>query len=371
MEGVARTFSSFGRSSVDCVKQQVAFQGKEGVALASNRVRERKLDRAIRSFLDYEKAVRNASDNTVEAYGTDLTQFCDCIHNQEQAIMAVKDIRPAHIRQFMAQQAPTITRQSMARKLSCLRTFFAYACTEGLCREDPTKTIRSPKLPRRLPRPLTQPEAARLIDEHEPVTDRWELTLRNVAILETLYGGGIRASELVGLTLYDVDLGRGMLKVMGKGSKERLVPVGSKAVEALTTYINLARAKLRAGASGNVPDEDLKAVFLNTRGGRMTRRTLQRVVEASAAAAGLDASPHTWRHSYATHLLERGADLRSVQELLGHTSLRSTQVYTKVSAEHLRTVYEGAHPRSRRVAIPAPAPPDSAAPPPGERSGNL
>jgi integrase/recombinase XerC len=315
--------------------------------MASNRVGSRRLDRAIKTFLDHEK-VKNASENTIKAYESDLTQFCKCILDREQATPAVKDIRPAHIRQFMAQQAPKISRPSMARKLSCLRTFFAYACTEGICKEDPTTTISSPKLPRRLPRPLTQPEAARLLDQHEPATGRPEIALRNLAILETLYGGGIRASELVGLDLHDVDLWQGMLKVMGKGGKERLVPVGSKAVEALGGYIGSARAKLRAGGSGgsSIADKDLNAVFLNTRGGRMTRRSLQRIVEASAAAAGLDASPHTWRHSYATHLLERGADLRSVQELLGHTSLRSTQVYTKVSSERLRAVYEEAHPRS-------------------------
>ncbi len=304
-----------------------------------------KLELAISSYLDYMQ-VKHASPHTLEAYRRDLGQFLASLasaSDPQQVLDA--EIRPAAVRRFMADKtADKLARSSVARKLSCLRSFFRYACVEGYYKADPTKLVRSPRLPRRLPRPLTQSEAARMLDRKAPAPLRPELAERDVAIMETLYAGGVRASELVGLDLRDLDLSRGMLKVMGKGGKERLVPVGSKAIAALGRYLQGSRPRLLSGAT----DPDPQAVFLNSKGGRLTRRSLHRVVRYSAAGfdGGFAVSPHTWRHSFATHLLERGADLRVVQELLGHASLRSTQIYTKVSAERLRLVYERAHPRS-------------------------
>lgn len=322
--------------------------------MAPDHVDCERLERAVAAFLTYQAAVKHASSHTVQAYRRDLMQFVSYLRSGTagEAGRAGGEMRPVHIRGFMAHQAARgLSRPSVARKLSCLRTFFRHACLEGTYQADPTAAVRSPKLPRRLPRPLTQPEAARLLDGQPSSRHRWELIERDVAILETLYGGGVRASELVGLDLRDLDLARGMLKVMGKGSKERLVPVGQKAIAALDRYLRHGRPELlrkRSGPGSGPPGG--QAVFLNARGDRLTRRSLHRVVREAACAAGSGGvSPHTWRHSYATHLLEGGADLRVVQELLGHTSLRSTQVYTKVSAERLRAVYDRAHPHARQA----------------------
>jgi len=289
-------------------------------------------------FLDHLRA-RGASPNTVAAYRRDLEQFMAICRQAQRAEVDVETVRI-----YLALLAERgVVRRSTARKLSCLRSLFKWALQEGLIATDPTAGVYSPRLPKSLPYPLTKPEAKAIVET--PVDGRsMAVSLRDTAIVETLYATGIRASEMVGLDVVDLQLGEGLVKVMGKGAKERLVPVGGAAIGALLRYLADARPALLAKGP---PDEHQGALFLNHRGGRLTRRSLHRVVRRTARGIPRikEVSPHTWRHTFATHLLEGGADLRAVQELLGHASLRSTQIYTKVTVEQLQRVYLKAHPR--------------------------
>jgi site-specific recombinase XerD len=313
------------------------------------------LDQAILSFLAHLRAVRGHSPNTVDAYRRDLEQFRRFCLETGGGGGPDGGITGLTIRGFLARQlARNLERRSLARRLSCLRSFFRYCLAEQLCAADPTRVVRGPRLPRRLPYPLTAPQVRRMLDADAPPGRDPALAIRDRAIAETLYASGVRASELVGLDLRDVDLGRGIIKVMGKGRKERLVPIGQMAVLALRSYLRDGRPALIAAgqACGAAPAGD--AVFLNHRGGRLTRRSLGRVISAVAARAtdtGKPVTPHTWRHTFATHLLEGGADLRSVQEMMGHASLRSTQIYTEVTLKRLREVYEAHHPRHERAPV--------------------
>lgn len=295
--------------------------------------------RAVAPFFASLK-VRNFSPNTVEAYRRDLEQFFDFCGRHEKA-----QVSHRLIRDFLADRMSCgAGRSTLARKLSALRSFYRFAQTRGYLGENPTVLVRSPRLPRRLPRPLTQGQAQAVLEGPEGQARSPALDCRNRAIIETLYATGVRASELVGLDRRDLDLDRGLLKVTGKGNKTRLVPVGSKAIGALRRYLCDGRPQHVRPS----PAADRDALFLTVRGHRLSRRDVHRIVRRECAGLETErpVGPHTWRHSYATHLLERGADLRSVQELLGHASLRSTQVYTKVTAERLREVYERAHPRA-------------------------
>lgn len=302
---------------------------------------------AIDRYLAHLRALRGHSPHTVDAYGVDLRQFLEFF--EQTGGGAGAKIGPATIRGFVARLlAGGLGRKTLARKLSCLRSFFRYCLAEGLCGEDPTRTVRGPRLARSLPYPLTKPEAQSLLEAAPPPGRSPALVLRDRAIAETLYASGVRASELVGLNLRDLDPGRGIIKVMGKGRKERMVPIGRLAAQALREYLASGRPQLAGARPPGTPLPE--AVFLNRRGGRLTRRSLGRVVSGVAAGRldrgrGRAVTPHTWRHTFATHLLEGGADLRSVQEMLGHSSLRSTQIYTEVTVERLRGVYERAHPR--------------------------
>ena len=228
----------------------------------------------------------------------------------------------------------------MARTLSAVRTFHRFAVREGMVEEDPTAGVVRPRLPRALPHPLTIDEVTAVIEVPGP--DR-PVGLRDRAILELLYGAGLRVSELTGLDVDDVDLEEGSVRVFGKGSKERDVPVGRMAREAVAAYLTRGRPALASARSRS-------ALFLNARGGRLTRQSCARLVDAHARAAGIrrTVTPHDLRHSFATHLLEGGADVRVVQELLGHASVATTQIYTLVTTEHLRMAYYTAHPRARR-----------------------
>jgi site-specific recombinase XerD len=314
--------------------------------------RQTRAKKALQSFLDNLR-FRAFSDHTLQAYSRDVRQFTDyCAAEQ------ITRIDRHAVRAFLSDQmARGRSRASLSRKLSCLRSYFRHGKENGFWQQDPTAGISSARLPRRLPRPLTQSQAALVLDlsampapqvdgEDRRARIRVLLATRDRAILETFYATGIRVSELAGLDLQDLDLGGGYLQVMGKGRKMRSIPVGSHAILALREYLGLVRPQL---ASESGPDGDRRAVFLTARGRRLDRRNIHRIVRRAAAGVntGRPVGPHTWRHSFATHLLERGADLRSVQEMLGHASLRSTQIYTKVSPEHLRQVYERAHPRVR------------------------
>ena len=287
---------------------------------------------AVAAFLRYLVAERGASAHTVRSYRADLV---DCTSFLERrALGALADADARVLRAYLADlHARGLARTSMARRLATLRSFFRFLVRRGRVRSNPAREVRTPTLPGRLPAhlPIDQSEAL----FRQPLGDD-ETSRRDRAILEVLYASGVRVAELAGLDLEDVDLREGALRVLGKGRKERMVPLGTKAIEALRAYLGA-----REGARG--------ALFRNRRGGRLTVRSLHRIVRDRARAAGLagHVTPHTLRHTFATHLLDAGADLRLIQELLGHARLTTTQRYTHVSAERLAKVYDAAHPRAR------------------------
>jgi integrase/recombinase XerD len=303
------------------------------------------LERDAERFLAHLVAERGLSDNTVAAYRRDLRRYV--------AFLTARDVdRPDEVdagvvRSFVASvSAPThgpedepYQATSVARTLSAVRSFHRFLLREGIVDRDPTVDVVRPRLPRALPHPLGIDEVRRLIETPDPSTPAG---LRDRAILEVLYGAGLRVSELTSLDVDDLDLQEGFVRVVGKGGKEREVPMGRHAREAVEAYLTRGRPELAGPRSRG-------AVFLNTRGGRLTRQSCAKLLAASASVAGLPrrVSPHDLRHSFATHLLEGGADVRVVQELLGHASVATTQIYTLVTKEHLREVYLTAHPRAR------------------------
>jgi integrase/recombinase XerD len=238
---------------------------------------------------------------------------------------------------------PVLAPASIARALVAVRSFHGFCAAEGLLPTDPSEEVDAPRVPQGIPKALDEAQVEALLGA---VTGNGPLEQRDRALLETLYATGIRISEAVGLTLGDLDLEDGVIRVLGKGDKERIVPVGRSARRVVSTYLGDGRLALRS-ARRRAADSD--AIFLNARGGRISRQACWSIVRNAGARVGLDAhlSPHVLRHSCATHMLDRGADLRVVQELLGHASISTTQVYTKVSPERLRAVYDAAHPRAR------------------------
>jgi integrase/recombinase XerC len=229
----------------------------------------------------------------------------------------------------------------MARRLACLRSLFRYCCREGLATTNPAKALRTPRAGRRLPHFLTTDQVVKLLESPPANTAPG---LRDRAILETLYSAGLRVAELAGLNVSDWDRDAGIVRVLGKGRKERVSPIGRFAAQALDNWLAVRRPDNAA------PGSHPQAMFLNKSGRRLTTRSVARMLEKYIAQTGLDqlTTPHTLRHSFATHLLDNGADLRSVQELLGHKSLTTTQIYTHVSTERLRQTYDQAHPHARR-----------------------
>lgn len=300
-------------------------------------------------FMNHLRVERNLSPHTLRAYLSDLDQFCDFIEHGAAAFSRAPEAPRARasldvmkradknlVRSYLAHvQTTGGTARTSARKLASLRTAYGWFLREGKIDEDPASQVRSPKLPKALPETLSIPEVTALLeapDASEP------LGKRDRAILELLYSSGIRASELTGLKLSDIDLSHGVMRVFGKRRKERIAYIGTHAAHALEAYFTV-RSALAA------PDNE--TLFVNARGGALTSRSVQRVVEKHARAAlpmKREVSPHTLRHSFATHLLDGGADLRVVQEMMGHESLASTQVYTHVSIDRLKTVYRDAHP---------------------------
>jgi integrase/recombinase XerD len=238
---------------------------------------------------------------------------------------------------------PVLAPSSIARALVAVRSFHGFCAAEGLLPTDPSEDVDAPRVPQGIPKALDEAQVEALLGA---VTETGPLAQRDRALLETLYATGIRISEAVGLELGDLDLQDGIVRVLGKGDKERIVPVGRSARRVVSAYLGDGRLALRS-ARRRAADSD--AVFLNARGGRISRQACWSIVRNAGARVGLDAhlSPHVLRHSCATHMLDRGADLRVVQELLGHASISTTQVYTKVSPERLRAVYDAAHPRAR------------------------
>jgi integrase/recombinase XerD len=313
---------------------------------------------AVRAYLAHLQVERGLAPNTLAAYRRDLGRYVANLANLR--LRAPQDVREEHVTAFLAairtgdDGGQALAATSAARAVVAVRGFHRFLHLEGAAPTDPASEVRPPSTPQRLPKALCVADVERLLEAAG--LDGGLTGLRDRALLELLYGSGARISEAVGLDLDDVDRGEGLVRLHGKGGKDRIVPLGSYATGALDAYLVRARPALAARTStarGPGP-----AVFLNTRGGRLSRQSAWGVLQVAArrarrpGAAGPGVSPHTLRHSFATHLLEGGADVRVVQELLGHASVTTTQIYTKVSADHLREVYAAAHPRALGVPTP-------------------
>ena len=288
--------------------------------------------RYIDKFINYLKIEKNASGYTILNYSIDLRDFAAFLGEA-----GVDSVNYLFLRKYLAHmKEKNYSKRTVARKLATLRSFFKFLYREGYIKTNPSSGISTPKLDKKLPIFLDMDEVSKLIE----APDEKDLTgLRDRAIMETLYSTGIRVGELVHISLNDVDFIGGVIKVFGKGKKERLAPIGDKALCSIRAYLGK-----RTAAKLN----DKKAVFLNKDGGRLTDRSVRRIIEKYVKRVSLreGVSPHTLRHSFATHLLNRGADLRSVQELLGHMNLSTTQIYTHVTTQRLKEVYDKAHPRA-------------------------
>jgi integrase/recombinase XerD len=304
------------------------------------------IERQILDFLAYLELERGLSRNTLQAYRSDLLQFGAFL---DRGALSLEETRHGHIAEFLSELArgdeehPPVAAATLGRKVACLRSFYRHLRREEAIEHDPTAELRGPRKTQRLPRVLSREEVTCLLRQPTGNDPR---ALRDRALLELMYACGLRASEAVGLELADVDLEEGILCARGKGSKERLVPIGRQAIAALRAYCRSGRpALVEVG-----PARPQSRLFLNRRGTGLTRQGLYKIVQGHARQAGLaqKMSPHTLRHTFATHLLAGGCDLRSLQEMLGHADLATTQVYTHLSAERLKDVYFSAHPRASR-----------------------
>ena len=307
----------------------------------------------LKAFLRFLALNRNASAHTVRAYESDLTQFIGYI--AAEADLKKRDLEPSHcnreaLRGFLGQlHRQGLSRASAARKLAAIRTFLRYLRREELIAEDPGGLVATPKRDIRMPAHLSEPEMTALLEA--PAGDT-PLSRRDRAILELFYASGLRLSELTGLDVEDLNLSAKMVRVRGKGGKERIVPFNTSTARAAREYLNdrerlvLGTAKAAPYAKGHARRRD--PLFVNYRGGRLTVRSVDRLVRryVAASSARTGVSPHALRHSFATHLLQRGADLRAIQELLGHARLSTTQRYTHVNAAQLLEVYRKSHPRA-------------------------
>ncbi len=298
----------------------------------------------IAEFLQYLKVEKNATPMTLKSYAEDMEGWLEYTYElHDGRFPLLENINPPEIRGYLAaMNEADYAKSTAARRMASLRSFFRFAQRQGWCAENPALSVRNPKIGRRLPLFLTGDEINRLLAA--PDTTRWQ-GLRNRAILEVIYSSGIRVGELVGLDLDDLILDEGMIRVRGKGMKERYAFLGHYATEALSAWLN-ERSAILDRHSDKVKGNP---VFLGSTGTRITARSVERMVEKYIKETGLNrkVTPHTLRHSFATHLLNAGADIRSIQELLGHKNLVTTQIYTHVSLEAMRKAYDRAHPRSR------------------------
>ncbi len=297
----------------------------------------------VEAFLNHLKFERKVSPNTLRSYSSDLAQFLEWADESGFGDSEVADITPENLREFIVhlRAGPVdYTVTSVARKLSAVKALFKYLLKRGHLASNPTAAVRAPKMGRPLPKYLDEDEVEKLLAA--PKGDD-ALGLRDKALLESLYSTGMRASEIVSLNVESLDLKNGTANVVGKGKKERMVFFGPYAVDAVIAYLR-KRSEL-TGDGGHQSG----ALFVNKFGTRLTSRSLQRIVEKYIAESGLprNTTPHTLRHSFATHMLNKGADLRLIQELLGHSSISTTQIYTHISTERLRDIYMKAHPRAR------------------------
>ncbi len=284
---------------------------------------------------------RGLSKNTLSAYKADLAKYRDYLDQNSFSELSITRSQLSDFLQWLSAQ--NLRAASSARILAAVRGYQKYLLLENLRTDDPSQQVKSPKLPKRLPKALTQSQVMALLSAAGPEPDDETadvLRLRNRAILELMYSSGCRVSEVAQLDLDEMVQG-GWVRIRGKGSKERLVPVGSFAQRAIDAYMIRSRPLLSAKAGG-------PALFLNQRGSRLSRQSIWEIIQSAGVGCGLSVSPHSLRHSFATHLIEGGADVRVVQELLGHASVATTQIYTLVTIDTLREVYASSHPRARR-----------------------
>lgn len=290
------------------------------------------IERYIEKFMRYLEIERNASKHTIINYSIDLNSLKDFAGETP-----VEKIDYVMLRRYLViLKEKNLSKVSVARKIASIRSFFKFLCREGIIKTNPATSLSTPKRDKYLPKFLDEADVVKLIESPE---GEGEAALRDRAILETLYSTGIRVSELVGLNINNIDQIGGVVKVYGKGKKERIVPIGERALQAVRQYLR----KRRYGES-----DEGKALLLNKSGGRITDRSIRRIINKHIVKTSIKEkiSPHTLRHSFATHLLNHGADLRSVQELLGHANLSTTQIYTHITTERLKSAYEKAHPRA-------------------------
>jgi len=310
------------------------------VAVEPQSAANARFESLVLDFLSYLELERGLSRNTLNAYRTDLLQYGEFLAGHDLDALAA---RPADISDFLADLAtgngrPPCSAATIHRKAACLRSFYKHLRRDELIGDDPTAALSAPRRAKKLPQVLNYPEVQKLL---AAPTGSEPTALRDRALLETMYGCGLRASETIGLELADVDLAEGLLRARGKGSKERLVPLGRQAIAAIGAYLRGGRPKL-------VGERHEPKLFVNFRGGPLSRQGLYKIVQRNARTAGLGGlmSPHTLRHSFATHLLAGGCDLRAVQEMLGHADISTTQMYTHLSGEQLKDVYFRSHPRA-------------------------
>lgn len=291
-------------------------------------------------FLGYLAVERGASSHTISAYNGDLNAYLG--HLEKRGSKPLGASRDDVVAFMSMLQEKGMAASTVERKVAAVKSFHAYLVREGLTDNHPTLDVTLPKVPERLPDVISVDDAERLLSQPFP---EGPVGYRDRAVLETLYGCGLRVSELTGLDLGHIDTEAGFIRVFGKGSKERLVPVGSAAVTAIEEYLRHGRPYLRAKKA--TTRQDPSAMFLNVRGGRLTRQAVFGIVRDYGAKVGLQLHPHTLRHSFATHMLQGGADLRALQEMLGHADISTTQVYTHVDRTHVREEYLTTHPRAR------------------------
>jgi len=313
-----------------------------GIAVAAPRISDLTLD-----FLGHLELERGLSRNTLEAYRSDLQQYGAYLGRQG---LDPLQVGPAELSGFVSELAEggegraPVAPATLQRKIACLRSFYRHLRREQMLDHDPAVELRAPRSRARLPRVLSRDEVTRLLAQPRGTSPA---ALRDRALLETMYACGLRASEAIELELSALDLEEGILKARGKGDKERLVPVGGKAIDSLRAYLERGRPRL-------VGLREEPRVFVNHRGSGLSRQGLYKIVQRHARSAGLGErmSPHTLRHTFATHLLAGGCDLRSLQEMLGHADIATTQIYTHLSSERLRDVYFDAHPRAQIIRSP-------------------
>lgn len=292
------------------------------------------MNRLVDQFIDYLKVEQGLAENTVFAYSKDLSRLAGFLEKQD---LSPLDITQSHVTDYINFLAERLSTRSVARNISSTRQFFRFLTYQGYLKVNPARLLETPRIALHLPEFLSKEQVDVLLKQPDAATPTGS---RDRAMLELLYATGLRVSELMGLRVTDLNLESGFVRAFGKGAKERLVPMGEKAKQALREYLQSERIKLLR--AGNSP-----YLFLNFRGGPLTRQGFWKIIKKYAKAAGISKpiTPHSLRHSFASHLLEAGADLRSVQVMLGHADIATTQIYTHVSKERLRTLHEACHPR--------------------------